>query len=103
MATTDFHDQPAPTRPEKRRWGPWVAAGALIAFGMFFILSSRRYLDPRVANPNVEGRPRPVGGVLFGLDPSTWIMIEEVGTVLLLITLVVIFVTGWRRNPGSPA
>lgn len=103
MATTDIRDKNASSGPGQRRWGPWVATAGVIAFVLFFLLSSRRYLDPRVANPDVEGRPRPVGGVLFGLEPSTWIMIEELGTVLLLITLTVIFVTGWRRNPGSPA
>ena len=92
----------APTEPKpeaKRSRGGWIAFVALVAFLSFFALSSRRHLDPRVANPNVEGRPRPVE-FLFGFDH--WVYFHEIGTVLALITLVVVFIVGWRRNPGSP-
>ena len=91
-----------PTQPKpdgKRSWGGWIAFISLVAFLSFFALSSRRYLDPRVANPDVEGRPRPVE-FLFGFDH--WVYFHEVGTVLALITLIVVFIVGWRRNPGSP-
>ena len=106
MATKDIGEttDQATSQPSwlgKLRWGPCLAVLAIASFVLFFIANSRRYLDPRVANPNVEGRPRPVGGVLFGFDH--WIALEEIGTVILLIALVVIFVRGWRRNPGSPA
>ena len=98
--TTELRDDKAsPKPPEKKRWGPWVAALAVVALVALFALSSRRYLDPRVSNPNVEGRPRPVE-VLFGF--GHWIMLFEIGTALALIGLMVVFVIGWRRNPGSP-
>ncbi|HEY5843383.1 MAG TPA: spirocyclase AveC family protein [Mycobacterium sp.] len=98
--TTELRDDKAsPKPPQKKRWGPWVGALAVVALVALFALSSRRYLDPRVSNPNVEGRPRPVE-VLFGF--GHWIMLFEIGTALALIILVVVFVIGWRRNPGSP-
>ena len=90
----------APAAPSTRRnWGGWIGFGAVMAFFALFALSSRRNLDPRVANPNVEGRPRPVE-FMFGFDH--WVYLHEVGTVVALIALVVVFVVGWRRNPGSP-
>ena len=52
-----------PARPgggERKGWGGWLAGAALAAFTLFFIANCRVALDPRVANPNVHGRPRPV-------------------------------------------
>ena len=89
-----------PKAPEsKRNWGGYAGFLALVAFFALFILSSRRHVDPRVAMPGVEGRPRPVKFIL-GWDH--WIYLHEVGTVIALIALVVVFIIGWRRNPGSP-
>ena len=58
-------------------------------------------VSPRVANPEVAGSPRPVE-YLFGLSDSFWITFNEWGTVLLMITLFVMGVVGWRRRPGNP-
>ena len=66
-------DQSAPVAAAKepvaprRKWGGWIAGAALAAFALFFIANRRWVLDPRVANPNVHGRPRPVN-FTFGLD-----------------------------------
>ena len=57
----------APPPGHKRGWGGWIAGAALAAFALFFIANCRVALDPRVANPNVHGRPRPVK-FIFGLD-----------------------------------
>ena len=46
---------PVPQRREKRGWGGWAAGAALAAFALFFIANCRVALDPRVANPNVQG------------------------------------------------
>jgi hypothetical protein len=93
-------EQPTQTKSEaKRSWGGWIALLALVAFLAFFFLSSRRTLDPRIANPDVDGRPRPVE-FIFGFDH--WVYFHEIGTVLALITLIVVFIVGWRRSPGSP-
>lgn len=80
-------------------WGRWISAFALLAFFGLFLAFSRTELDPRVANPNVEGRPRPVE-FLFGWDG--WLWVHQIGCVILLVVLVAIFVRGWRRDPGSP-
>src|SRR5262249_8504970 len=85
-------------RIDKRGWGGWVAGAALAAFALFFIANCRVALDPRVANPNVHGRPRPVK-FLFGLDYITFL---QISTVIMLLVLLVVFIRGWRRNPGSP-
>ena len=92
-------DPRTPRRGRRTNWGGWVGFLAVMAFFALFFLSSRRTVDPRVANPDVEGRPRPVEFV-FGFDH--WVYFHEIGTVLALITLVVVFILGWRRNPGSP-
>src|ERR1700722_16735609 len=79
---------------EKRGWGGWIAGAALAAFALFFIVNCRIALDPRVANPNVQGRPRPVR-FTFGLDYITFL---DVATAITLVVLLVVFIRGWRRN-----
>ena len=92
-------NQPAAAQGNaKRGWGGWIAGAALAAFVLFFIANCRVALDPRVANPNVHGRPRPVK-FLFGLDYITFL---DIATVVALIVLLLVFIRGWRRNPGSP-
>ena len=59
----------------------------------------RTDVDPRVANPNVEGRPRPVG-FLTGFDH--WQVIPQVGALIMVVVLTIVFIRGWRKNPGSP-
>ena len=65
----------------KRGWGGWIAGAALAAFALFFIVNCRTALDPRVANPNVQGRPRPVK-FTFGLDYITFL---DAATAVTLI------------------
>src|ERR1700730_3301727 len=90
-------EKPAsPPRSDKRGWGGWVAGAALAAFALFFIANCRVALDPRVANPNVHGRPRPVK-FTFGLD---YIEFLDGAPVVGLMVLLVVFIRGWRRNPG---
>lgn len=93
--------EPDSAGPKRKgpNWGRWISAFALLAFFGLFVAFARTDLDPRVANPNVEGRPRPVE-FLFGWDG--WLWVHQIGTVILLVILVVIFVRGWRRDPGSP-
>ncbi len=86
-----------PAAPQ-RKWGGWIAGAALAAFALFFIANRRWVLDPRVANPNVHGRPRPVK-FMFGLD---YIGFLDAATVVSLLILLIVFIRGWRRNPGSP-
>lgn len=97
--------KPLDSAPESgKRSGPKINVGrlvsllALLAVVGLFLAVMRTELHPRVANPNVEGRPRPVE-FLFGWD---WMTPIQIGTAIGLIVLVVVFVRGWRRNPGSP-
>ena len=64
-----------------------------------FAAVARTDVDPRVANPNVEGRPRPVG-FLTGFDH--WQVIPQVGALIMVVVLTIVFIRGWRKNPGSP-
>ncbi|WP_395311673.1 spirocyclase AveC family protein [Mycobacterium sp. AMU20-3851] len=93
---TTGQDNPTRTGPN---WGRWAGALALISLFSLFVAFARTEVHPRVANPNVEGRPRPVE-FLFGWDG--WLWVHQIGCVILLVVLVVIFVRGWRRDPGSP-
>jgi hypothetical protein len=53
----------------------------------------------RIKNPNVSGAPRPVEP-LFGFDH--WIALHQIGTVLMMVTLVAAVIVGWRRYPRHP-
>jgi hypothetical protein len=53
----------------------------------------------RIRNPAADGAPRPLEP-LFGFDH--WIALHEIGTILMMVTLVTVFVVGWRRKPGNP-
>ncbi|MUL83394.1 MULTISPECIES: spirocyclase AveC family protein [unclassified Mycolicibacterium] len=97
--TVQDKEVPAGAKRNRGSLGSWLAGIGLLAFVGLFLAVSRTALDPRVANPHVEGRPRPVG-YLFGYDHWMWLV--QIGTALMLVQLVVIFIIGWRRNPGSP-
>jgi len=85
------------TRNAAGGW-PGIAGAALAAFALFFIVNCRTALDPRVANPNVQGRPRPVR-FTFGLDYITFL---DVATAICPGCAAGGVHPGWRRNPGSP-
>src|SRR5262245_61210843 len=53
----------------------------------------------RLASPGVVGVPRPVD-FLFG--KSDWIVMQEVGLVLLMMSLVAIAAVFWQRYPRHP-
>ncbi|MGE2835683.1 spirocyclase AveC family protein [Mycobacterium sp. SMC-4] len=99
LASATVTDTETKTSRKGPNWGRWISAFALLAFFSLFTAFARTEVHPRVANPNVEGRPRPVE-FLFGWDG--WLWVHQIGTVILLVVLVVIFVRGWRRDPGSP-
>ena len=92
MSTDQSTPLAAGTQPAapQRKWGGWIAGAALAAFALFFIANRRWVLDPRVANPNVHGRPRPVK-FTFGLDYITFL---DAATVVALITLLIVFIRG---------
>jgi hypothetical protein len=53
----------------------------------------------RIKNPAVHGAPRPVP-VLFG--QSHWIAQEQIGTIVAMTIVIVLFVVLWRRYPKHP-
>jgi len=87
---------------ERRGWnaGGVIALLVGIAVVVLIAVNARRgAVAPRITNPDVAGAPRPVEP-LFGFDH--WIALHQVGTVVMMVTLVVAFVIGWRRRPGHP-
>ncbi|EFC86718.1 spirocyclase AveC family protein [Parafrankia sp. EUN1f] len=95
---------PARTRPNARarlpRW--WVLLGVLVAnVAIIAVLYNMRRgaVEDRIANPDVEGAPRPVR-FLFG--KSDWIVMHEAGWVLTVVAVVVAFVLFWRKYPKHP-
>jgi len=56
-------------------------------------------VSPRIANPEVTGVPRPVE-FLFGW--TGWLVLHQVGTVVMMLALVAVFVWAWRRHPAHP-
>ena len=90
MSTEQATPLPAHEKPsgvgKKRGWGGWIAGAALAAFALFFIVNCRTALDPRVANPNVQGRPRPVK-FTFGLDYITFLDLATAITLVVLLTV----------------
>ena len=98
--------KPLATEPQSSRvqrkgpnWGRVIALMAWLGFLGLFAAVGRTDVDPRVANPNVEGRPRPVA-FLTAFDE--WQIIPQVGAVIIVVVFTVAFIRGWRKNPGSP-
>lgn len=85
-------------RPVRKgpNWGRMIALLAWLGFLGLFVAVGRTDVDPRVANPNVEGRPRPVG-FLTAFD--SWQIIPQVGAVIIVVVFTVMFIVGWRKNP----
>ncbi|MGV0716578.1 spirocyclase AveC family protein [Mycolicibacterium sp. XJ662] len=94
--------QPADELP-KRSWvGPSISVAALLAVAVFFGVNARKGPgSPRIANPDVEGAPRPVE-VLFGWSTSTWVVILETFTIVTMVVIITLWVVHWRRNPHNP-
>ena len=56
-------------------------------------------VSPRIANPEVTGVPRPVE-FLFGWPH--WLVLHQVGTVVMMLLLTAACVWAWRRRPAHP-
>jgi hypothetical protein len=83
-----------------RRWRAvvaWVIALAVV--GLAASTFSRGADAARIANPAIQGAPRPVS-YLFGW--THWIELNEIGTVLMVVQVAVIVVFAWRRYPRHP-
>jgi hypothetical protein len=103
VATTQLSPgavDPGPVAPF--RWTPARAVAAVLVLGALVAIAFQARTGAvvdRVRNPAVDGAPRPVEP-LFGFDH--WITVHQVGLILMMITLVTVFVVGWRRKPGNP-
>jgi Spirocyclase AveC-like len=73
---------------------------ALVTFLIVVAHNARRgAVAARIKNPAVRGAPRPVAA-LFGW--GHWLLLEQIGTVLLVVGVAVMFVLAWRRYPKHP-
>jgi hypothetical protein len=57
-------------------------------------------VSPRIANPEATGVPRPVE-FLFGWGDS-WLVLHEIGTVVMMFLLVALCVRKWIQQPAHP-
>jgi hypothetical protein len=76
----------------------WVLVG-LTLLGLVAYNARVGAVSPRIANPEVTGVPRPVG-FLFGW--RHWLVLHQVGTVVMMLFLVRACVRKWLREPGHP-
>jgi hypothetical protein len=104
--TTARADAPAPTPAPPDRSTARSIAYALLGIAIFLLLFAVAHnfrthgdLIARVRNPNVQGHPRPVRP-LFG--DTAWMTKMQVGTVVTMSIVVVLFVVHWRRRPKHP-
>jgi hypothetical protein len=96
--------EPTGPPPKPRKRPPlWVLIplGVVLQvaiIGVFYNIH-RWAVAARVANRAVHGAPRPVE-FLFG--KPDWIVMQEVGLAVMLITLVAIIAVFWQRYPKHP-
>lgn len=90
-----------PSRPQ-----PWptiavvvLTLAGLAALVVVAVQARRGAVAERITNPDVTGAPRPVEP-LWGL--SSWLTIHQVGTIVMMVVLVTVFVVMWRRHPRHP-
>jgi len=87
-------------RSRPSRWLPalaWLVAATLLALIAWHARMGA--VSPRIANPEVTGVPRPVE-FLFGWPH--WLVLHQVGTVVMMLLMIGIFVWRWRRQPAHP-
>jgi hypothetical protein len=95
---------PPPPPRSRKTVGLGVAWGllgcAVVAF-IIVVAHNARYgaVAERIKNPAVQGAPRPVRP-LFGW--THWITFLQINTVVALVLIVVTFVVAWRLRPKHP-
>src|SRR5215813_326717 len=87
-------------RPRRPLW-LLLPLGIVLQVALLGVLYNirRGAVAERIASPGVVGVPRPVD-FLFG--KSDWIVMQEVGLVLLMMSLVAIAAVFWQRYPRHP-
>ncbi len=76
-----------------------LAALGLAALGAVAANARRGAVAARIANPAMTGAPRPVTPLGGRTD---WITLHQIGTVVMMVLLVTLFVVMWRRHPRHP-
>ena len=76
----------------------WIAV-AFVVLGAIAYHARMGAVSPRIANPEVTGVPRPVE-FLFGWNH--WLVLHQVGTVVMMFLLIAVFVWAWIRRPAHP-
>ena len=91
----------APPDAPARRSPATIVGLVLLGIALVVVAVNARSgaVADRITNPGVDGAPRPVDP-LFGFDG--WITLHQIGTILMMLTLVTVVVVGWRRRPGNP-
>ena len=76
----------------------WIVVAAVV-LGLIAYNARMGAVSPRIANPEVAGVPRPVE-FLFGWP--NWLVLHQVGTVVMMLTLIAVYAWAWRRHPAHP-
>ncbi len=86
----------------QRSWWTTGVVVVVLAIAIFFTYHARTgAVSDRIRNPGVSGAPRPVQ-YLFGISGSTWATVAQLGTLIAMTAVVIVFVLAWRRRPGHP-
>lgn len=97
MANDVVANAASPATVSRLAWLWWLPCVALLGLVGYFARTGA--VSPRIANPEVEGVPRPVE-FLFGFD--YWLEVHQFFCVVAMLTLVAACIVGWRRYPGHP-
>jgi Spirocyclase AveC-like len=103
MTVDERADASASVRPPRPRPPVWLLLplGIVLQVALLVVMYNirRGAVAERIANPAVVGVPRPVE-FLFG--KTDWIVLQEVGLVLMMMSLVAIGAVFWQRYPRHP-
>jgi hypothetical protein len=92
--------EPGVVSANKGSWkgAVWVVV-ALALLALIAVNARKGAVSPRIANPNVEGAPRPVEP-LFGYD--NWLDLFQIFTIISMSIIIVVYVVAWRRHGAHP-
>jgi Spirocyclase AveC-like len=76
-----------------------LAVAGVAALVAVAVAARRGAVAERIANPDVEGAPRPVESLWGRTD---WLTLHQVGTIVMMVALVTLVVVMWRRHPRHP-
>ncbi|TMM11976.1 MAG: spirocyclase, AveC family [Actinobacteria bacterium] len=79
----------------------WALLSCAVALLLVLVAHNARHgaVAARIANPAVHGAPRPVAPLLGW---THWLALEQIGTIVMVVQLVVLIAVMWRRHPKHP-